>query len=77
LIHLHLRNHVYKDKVFALMRHICKISKIECELMCQTFKWARQADGTRVRAKLCAESCCPAPLIFDPCAICEGEDEAQ
>jgi hypothetical protein len=76
-IYSHLPNHVYKDKVCALMCHICKISKNECGLICQTYKWERQADSTRVRAKMCADSCCPAPLIFDPCAICEGEKEAE
>lgn len=61
---------------FSLMRLICKISKRECHLMYQVFKWQHHADGTKTRNLLGPDSKYPAPALFDVASIEASETRA-
>ena len=62
---------------FSLMRLICKISKRECHLMFQVFKWHHHADGTKTRRKLAPDSKQNAPPLFEVAAIEAAESRAE
>ena len=72
----YLNTHVYRDDVFAILRHMIKLSQNESNLITQTFKWQKLKDGRRVRWKLCEDSAFPAPLIFALNEMLAAENDA-
>ena len=73
----HLTTAVFYADAFSLLRLICKLSKRECHLIEQSFKYEHRANGTKVRHMLCADSTVPAPSLFNVAAIAASERSAE
>ena len=74
----HLRRNVYNKEAFALMRLVVGLSKRECALIQQAFKYRRSKQGRRTRCMLNADSAVGAPeLLFDLAGIIAMETQAQ
>ena len=73
----YLREHVYNDAAFALLRLCVNLSKRECALVQQSFKYRRDKSGRRRRTKMNKDSVALAPELFSLLGIAKIEDEAM
>ena len=72
----HLKETVFTPEAFSLLRLITKLSKRECGLIQQSFKYQRLDGGKNQRFKLAPDSEIDAPEIFSLPAIVKYELEA-
>jgi hypothetical protein len=72
-----LREHVYNDEAFALLRLCVNLSKRECALLQQSFKWRRDENGNKRRLKMAADSLVSAPELFSVAGIERVEKAAE
>ena len=72
----HLKETVFTPEAFSLLRLITKLSKRECGLIQQSFKYQRAEGGKSQRFKLAPDSEIYAPEIFSLPEIVKYEREA-
>ena len=75
-IQKHLKETVFTPEAFSLLRLITKLSKRECGLIQQSFKYQRAEGGKSQRFKLAPDSEIYAPEIFSLPEIVKYEREA-
>ena len=72
----HLKETVFSADAFSLLRLITKLSKRECGMIQQAFKYERFKDGSKKRFKLAPDSQVPCAEIFSLPEIVKYEAEA-
>ena len=77
IIYKHLKENMYPAKRSALLRLIVGFSKREAHLISQSFKYVRNKDGSKSRAKLAPDSAMPLPVPFELADIKVAEAEAE
>ena len=73
----YLRENVYNDEAFGLLRLCVNLSKRECGLVQQSFKYRRDALNQRRRTRMNSDSATPAPELFPLLGIDRVEKAAE